>query len=388
MKGERAVGITIIQLITPLLIWGQTFTVLPISETFAGAGSALGDIWSSSADQSEGKAERLNLRGTEWYFFGSGSDKGLAFYNSTSPATENHIEAKVHLNLEGATIVDLDFDVIDWGSGHGNDQLTVSLSNDGGDSFTDVQDIVLYQSPYSDGVWNSVNLDIHSLASSNSIALNDSFVVKLKANLEKGFDPTYPKQWDGQVIYIDNFSMTGNQTLPVDLSEFFYQSKTNELVWRTLTETDNEKFEIELSTDGIYYVKVGEVLGNGTTPYVNDYSFVIPEGHKNKKFARIKQVDFGGEYSRTKVIAIISDKSEEEQSFEAFVSKNRVTVTLPEKEEVMLVDVFSMNGGCVYSGTFYEMGTQVEVINSLKSGAYIVKCQYARKVCTKKIIIN
>lgn len=94
--------------------------------------------------------------------------------------------------------------------------------------------------------------------------------------------------------------------LPVELFGFSGQAGEgyNQLKWSTATEIHSDYFEIERSTNGSDFVKVGHLKAAGTSfeelAYrFNDYSF---ESQTN--YYRIKQVDFNGDYRFSDVIAI------------------------------------------------------------------------------------
>src|SRR5690606_27584493 len=71
--------------------------------------------------------------------------------------------------------------------------------------------------------------------------------------------------------------------------------------WRTAGEENNDRFEIERSTDGINFITVGEVAGNGTTN--TPLSYLFEDRNANALtpvlYYRLKQVDYNGafEYS-------------------------------------------------------------------------------------------
>lgn len=77
--------------------------------------------------------------------------------------------------------------------------------------------------------------------------------------------------------------------------------------WETVSEKDNAVFEIEHSADGIHFTKAGSVKPQ---PFANgavDYSFLHRNPAAGANFYRIKQVDFDGRYSYTKVIKIVHE---------------------------------------------------------------------------------
>lgn len=88
-------------------------------------------------------------------------------------------------------------------------------------------------------------------------------------------------------------------SLPVEFSNFkaSLEKHTVQLEWKTLSETNNEYFEILRSADGKDFESIGEVNGNGTTLEENNYSFVDKNPIHGDNYYMIRQVDFDGKYT-------------------------------------------------------------------------------------------
>ena len=91
--------------------------------------------------------------------------------------------------------------------------------------------------------------------------------------------------------------------LPVTITDFTAQ-KNNESVflkWYATFETNFKKYEIERSTDGIGFYKIGEVAGRNLA----NYSFTdnsLP--NTNIVYYRLKMIDIDGKFSNSKTIAL------------------------------------------------------------------------------------
>lgn len=81
--------------------------------------------------------------------------------------------------------------------------------------------------------------------------------------------------------------------LPVELSFFngTNQEKSNLLTWQTVSETNNEGFEIERSNNGENWERIGFVRGNGNSTFINDYQFSDESLQGNAQYYRLKQID-------------------------------------------------------------------------------------------------
>ena len=92
--------------------------------------------------------------------------------------------------------------------------------------------------------------------------------------------------------------------LPVELAHFDVACADGlpSLTWSTNSETNNAYFEIERSLDGVHFESIGTVNGNGTTTATNYYDYVDANPIYGSVYYRLKQVDFNGKISYSKVI--------------------------------------------------------------------------------------
>lgn len=96
--------------------------------------------------------------------------------------------------------------------------------------------------------------------------------------------------------------------VPVELVSFNAEIEQNIIVlkWETATETNNQAFMIERSSDNFNFNKIGEIEGKGTTTEKQEYIFrdaSISSG-KGKVYYRLRQVDFDGTENLSDVIEV------------------------------------------------------------------------------------
>ena len=99
-------------------------------------------------------------------------------------------------------------------------------------------------------------------------------------------------------------------SLPVEMRFFKGEVRQKKalLQWETATESNNRGFEIEKSTDGSEFFKIGWVDGQGNSTRAVDYSFEDKSLQANQIcYYRLKQVDFDGRYDYTKIISLVLD---------------------------------------------------------------------------------
>jgi hypothetical protein len=105
------------------------------------------------------------------------------------------------------------------------------------------------------------------------------------------------------------FSKSSNELkpLPITLLDFDakkHGEKQSIVTWRTSTEVNSSHFDVETSTNGYNWSKIGEVQAQGTSYNINDYQFVHTNPVIGVNYYRINMVDIDGsvEYSKIKPV--------------------------------------------------------------------------------------
>ncbi len=99
-------------------------------------------------------------------------------------------------------------------------------------------------------------------------------------------------------------------TLPVEMRFFKGEVRQKKalLQWETATESNNRGFEIEKSTNGNDFFKIGWVDGQGNSTRAVGYSFEDKSLQANQIcYYRLKQVDFDGRFEYTKIVSLVLD---------------------------------------------------------------------------------
>jgi len=132
---------------------------------------------------------------------------------------------------------------------------------------------------------------------------------------------------DVYILMLDNWSATGRPfkvefggdavlscvdvSLPVELTSFegSYKTGSNLLSWETETETNNDYFTIEHSTDGSSWYNLDNIQGAGNSTTVNNYSLEHRSFTNTINYYRLTQVDFNGKREVFPVISIDNNQS-------------------------------------------------------------------------------
>jgi hypothetical protein len=94
--------------------------------------------------------------------------------------------------------------------------------------------------------------------------------------------------------------------IPVELVSFGASIVGNntKLIWQTASELNNSGFEIQRKWKNTNWQKIGFVNGAGTTTEIKNYSFTDKEINNEVTYYRLRQVDFDGSYSYSKVVEV------------------------------------------------------------------------------------
>ena len=181
--------------------------------------------------------------------------------------------------------------------------------------------------------------------------------------------------------------------LPVELISFTGAAKGNynELSWVTATEINNDYFSIEKSDDGINFNALeGIVPGAGNSSQEISYK-KNDENPFKRTYYRLKQVDFNGEYSYSKVI-FLENKGNNIAEMAVYPNPaiNMITLNFNSgQEDATQIEITNALGQQVVEKaikTKIGLNTQVFDLVDLPNGVYFVTVKANDKMSSKKIL--
>lgn len=175
-----------------------------------------------------------------------------------------------------------------------------------------------------------------------------------------------------------NFSITA--TLPVSITNIT-ASKKNASVsvdWSVLNEINVKKYEVEKSTDGINYVKVGEVAAIKAS----NYSWLDLSPFSGNNYYRIKSVDNDGsaQFSQSVVVKFGADNSQ-----------NIIVVNNPIVNGKVQLLVENTARGTYYITLFNQLGQQIankEITHAGNNATYTVSASGLAKGVYQVLFTN
>jgi hypothetical protein len=172
--------------------------------------------------------------------------------------------------------------------------------------------------------------------------------------------------------------------IPVELVSFKASVDNNSVTldWITATEVNNSGFEIQRSSNGSEFSKVGFISGNGTTTEMKSYSFTDGQLERGSYSYRLKQIDYDGTFEYSNVIEAevfpVSQYSLSQNHPNPFNPSTKIEFSLAADSRVKL-RIFDLLGQEVYNLTNNDMKSGLHTVNfdgsSLNSGVYFYQIE-------------
>jgi len=177
---------------------------------------------------------------------------------------------------------------------------------------------------------------------------------------------------------------TPAQILPVTFLSFSGTLKGDmiQLSWSTLSEINNEKFEIQRTKDGKYFETIGEVKGNGDSSSKLDYTFTDERPYNGINYYRLKQIDFDGAYEYSTLIAV--EKTDFTLRVYPTTTNDFIMISMTENKSFQ-GNIVSKVGQVVKSFNGDEKESRID-ISDIPTGQYYIRISTENLVYTEKII--
>jgi hypothetical protein len=179
-----------------------------------------------------------------------------------------------------------------------------------------------------------------------------------------------------KVLNIDNFKLNasaGNQsTLPVTISYFNGAITTGavKLTWLVASEINVNRYEIERSSNGKTYSKIGQVLASALTTYI----YADATATSGSNYYRLKAIDNDGKYKYSSVVLIKLGKSSLASTLKLYPTVTSNSVTVEYISAVNSIDVVSMDGKLLKTVKPIEGSTQASIsVSNLNAGLYLLR---------------
>lgn len=176
-------------------------------------------------------------------------------------------------------------------------------------------------------------------------------------------------------------------TLPVTLTAYtaVRQGNIAKLNWTTLSEKDNDRFEIYRSANGADYVKVGEKQGAGISSIQNDYVFYDRQPANGVNYYKLLQIDNDGKVNEEglRTVSFTLD----EVDVKIFPNPTAQVVNVSFGAEIYhLVELVNLQGKVLDSIKVKSEGQVSFSVSSYPAGVYFIKLKGNSKSTSKKLL--
>ena len=177
--------------------------------------------------------------------------------------------------------------------------------------------------------------------------------------------------------------------LPVTFAAFTGRQVGNSVVldWATLSEKDNDYFEIERSLDGVNFVTIGYVGGAGDSDRRIDYTFSDNAPEQGRLYYRLSQVDFDGtRVYADKVVSVLYAGNETEQlTIVPNPTDGRFRVSAAGSMAGGVVQLLSQTGSVVRTVNVDGFDAVLD-ISDLPNGIYLLRFVADTKILQQKVV--
>jgi hypothetical protein len=174
--------------------------------------------------------------------------------------------------------------------------------------------------------------------------------------------------------------------LPITLTEFNANSTSSKinLTWKTASERNNHFFEIEHSTNSISWKKIATIQGSGTSNLEKRYQYSDFSPVKGTNYYRLKQVDFDGTFTYSKIAMTQFDDAI--MAIRAFPNPFSDKITFGFNGVKSNVQLFDVHGKLLLQKETNESELLELATENLATGIYFVTVRTEENTTTLKFV--
>lgn len=186
------------------------------------------------------------------------------------------------------------------------------------------------------------------------------------------------------------FLVDGAVTLPINLVDFTGRVNNDQntvLEWKTASEQNNREFEIEVSRDGSNFALLGTVASKGNSATLQSYDYLHIKPQAGISWYRLKQKDWDGRYTYSKVINLDVHRSMLKTFVYPIPARDLLTVNFGEPVTTATIEIFSSDMKVVKKDFISSLTIRRDVsVSGLTPGVYFARITTGDKKETVKFI--
>lgn len=228
--------------------------------------------------------------------------------------------------------------------------------------------------------WSAADINSSNFGFSISARLNTDLT-----SLEFLSAPVLP------VAKIDQIRMTVfySSPLPIQLTGFYADCEKEgaRLNWSVATQSNNDYFSVERSSDGMQFQAIAVVDGSGNLSQAMTYSYTDPDEHHNQTmYYRLGQTDLNGQQKYSDPVAVACKKEELLEVYPNPVN-DLISVSFYQQFDYYTLKLCDAYGNVVHrSDNVSSDKTQIHRGN-LPQGLYTVVVESQGNTVTQKVVL-
>jgi hypothetical protein len=170
-------------------------------------------------------------------------------------------------------------------------------------------------------------------------------------------------------------------------------NKQVDITWATATESNNDYYTIEKSKDGVSFETSSIVDAAGNSLSMINYKDIDANPYEGISYYRLKQTDFNGTYSYSKIVAVNYSLSDDGITIFPNPTDGELNINIKDLEgKEVLVVIRDITGKECFSKVVLSQENQqliaVDSERKLASGTYIITASSSNKLYSKKITVK
>ncbi|MCO6495617.1 MAG: T9SS type A sorting domain-containing protein, partial [Bacteroidetes bacterium] len=189
-----------------------------------------------------------------------------------------------------------------------------------------------------------------------------------------------------------NFGFGGGSPNPLPITLSYFNAKLNNdesvvhLSWTTVSEINNDYFEVQKSIDGITWNTISIIDGAGNSQQENQYSTIDKYPNEGINYYRLKQVDFNGEYTLSSISNVILSRKTDFNAIKIFPNPTQGVVNITNLQADHSSIVVMTIEGKIVNEYQTELNSYNLDIHSLPRGIYFIKINSGGQQYFEKLI--
>jgi hypothetical protein len=173
------------------------------------------------------------------------------------------------------------------------------------------------------------------------------------------------------------FGGGGVNPLPIELLEFSATPNVNQvnLTWTTASEINNERFEVERSSNAQNFTKVATVAGAGNSNMLLSYSTIDANPLHGVSYYRLKQIDYNGSFEYSEIVPVVFSNTAEPKLVFAGIHSGVLELDFSQPLHDAKVSVFDLSGRLITTQRGTEMVKMQLAADMLSEGVYLVSIE-------------